>query len=102
MTDTVIINVVEVVEEVTITVTEVLGRDGEQGVPGDGYTHTSEEFTGTTNAAITLANAYISGSIKLFKNSARLNRASYTESETGIVLNVPRIEEDEFIIDYKY
>ncbi len=102
MSETIIINIIEAEQQVTINVTELLGRDGEPGPAGDGYTHVSEDFTGSTSVAITLAHAYIPGSIRLFKNGARQNNASFTQSDTGIVLNLPRNVEDEFIIDYKY
>lgn len=62
-----------------------------------------EEFTGSTDLTLTLPEIYIPGSIKLYKNGPRLNNASFTEaSPTTITLNVTRIAEDEFIIDYKY
>lgn len=62
-----------------------------------------EEFSGSEDLTITLANNYISTSIKLFKNGARLDNASFTEAPPNqITLNVPRTSDDEFIIDYKY
>ncbi len=64
---------------------------------------TSQEFTGSTNLTLTLAHAYVSGSIKLYKNNTRLNAASFTQATaTTITLNVARLADDEFIVDYKY
>lgn len=110
MSETITINIIEAEQQVTINVNEVLGSDGEQGPPGDGYTHTSEDFTGSTSNTIVLANVYVPGSVRLYKNGARLSNSSFSEAGESIldvtadtiVLNIVRIAEDEFIIDYKY
>jgi len=104
MSDIVTINITEVAPQpITITVNEVLGINGEQGPPGTEYEDASEEFTGSTSTTLTLPEIYKPGSVRVTKNGARLNAASFTEATaTTITLAVARIADDEIIVDYKY
>lgn len=62
----------------------------------------TDEFTGGTDLTLETLHTYVAGSIRLYKNGARLNAASYTESAANqITLEVERLEDDEFIVDYK-
>lgn len=63
----------------------------------------SKEFSGSESLTLTLDHTYKPGSIRLYKNGIRLNDVSFTESgATTIFLNVSRMADDEFIVDYKY
>lgn len=106
MSDIVTINITQQATTITVNVNEVLGKDGDQGPPGDGsaaYEDTSEVFTGSTSSTLTMAQAYKTGSGRLYKNGYRLPATSFTEATaTTITLNVARIADDDFIFDYKY
>lgn len=101
MIEEVIINVVET-ESVIINVTEVLGKDGEKGAPGDGYIHTRERFTGSESPEIELSQVP-DGVFTVFKNPALLDDVTdYSIAGTKITLNVPRINDDVITVLYKY
>ena len=105
MSEVVVIKIIESPVSVAINVTEVLGRNGEQGPAGDGHTHLSEGFTNSTNPEKTLSQNYIAGpgNIKVFRNGARLGISEYNETAANkITLTVQPILEDEIIIDFKY
>ena len=60
-----------------------------------------ELHTGSTSAVITLDNAYVTDSIILFKNNARLPNTAFTQtSSTTVTLTAARTADDEFLFDY--
>lgn len=63
----------------------------------------NEEFTGSTSTTLTLSHNYTTGTIRLFKNGARLRASDFTEATANtITLNVARISGDVFITDFNY
>lgn len=67
------------------------------------HTVYNEEFTGSTSTTLTLSQTYASGSIRLYKNGARLTGSDFTESSPNqIIISVPRLSGDVFITDFNY
>lgn len=97
--DNVVLNITEQNETVVLNITE-----GPTGPPGqDALIEQTIYVRGTADQVITLPHNYEPGSVKVFKNGARLDDEDFTESAVNqITLMVSRIEDDRFTIDFKY
>lgn len=92
------------------TAGQVLTTDG-SGSPSwqnsSSHSISNERFTGSTSTTLTLSHNYTSGTVKVWKNGARLDYNSgsgdYTQATVNtITLNVPRLSGDVFITDFNY
>lgn len=74
-----------------------------KGVSSAAHFIYNEEFTGSTSTTLTLSHNYTSGTIRLFKNGARLRASDFTEATANtITLGVARLSGDVFITDFNY